>query len=237
VENFPVHFCPNCGRHQSVTTHKPAVVVCFACQFRDPQPARSLFGRAEWDASDRPATMLLCVRLLGCATSPRKNRLLVCHLARAAFADCTDPWFRAGLECAEVWADAGAAPPEARGLRAYFATRDQFGSGSLPALALHVEDEVARWEAHHSDPHGAKGVCELFANPFAARVWNRDWFTSTVRDLAAHIYNAHEFSSMPILADALQDAGCEDEQILTHCRADKPHARGCWVLDAILGKT
>ena len=59
----------------------------------------------------------------------------------------------------------------------------------------------------------------------------------TVRDLAAHIYDARDFSAMPILADALQDAGCGDEQVLTHCRANKPHARGCWVVDAILGKT
>jgi hypothetical protein len=77
---------------------------------------------------------------------------------------------------------------------------------------------------------------ELFGNPFIPLVWNPDWFTSTVRDIAAHIYANHEFSTMPILADALQDAGCEDEQILSHCRAEKQHARGCWVLDAILGK-
>jgi hypothetical protein len=77
---------------------------------------------------------------------------------------------------------------------------------------------------------------ELFPNPFLPLAWNPDWFTSTVRDLAAHIYTSREFSAMPILADALQDAGCDDEQILTHCRANKPHARGCWVLDAVLGK-
>lgn len=77
---------------------------------------------------------------------------------------------------------------------------------------------------------------DLVPNPFVPLAWNPDWFTSTVRDLAQHIYTAHDFGATPVLADALQDAGCDDEQVLTHCRANKPHARGCWVLDAILGK-
>ncbi|MDY3553595.1 hypothetical protein R5W24_002698 [Gemmata sp. JC717] len=42
---------------------------------------------------------------------------------------------------------------------------------------------------------------------------------------------------MPILADALQDAGCDNDDILNHCRADTVHARGCWVVDAVLGKS
>jgi hypothetical protein len=77
---------------------------------------------------------------------------------------------------------------------------------------------------------------ELVANPFIPLTWNPNWFTSTARELAEYIYTSREFTAMPILADALQDAGCEDQQILNHCRAGKQHARGCWVLDAILGK-
>ena len=51
------------------------------------------------------------------------------------------------------------------------------------------------------------------------------------------MYDSREFGAMPILADALQDAGCEDEQILMHCRdATAPHVRGCWVCDLVLGK-
>ena len=41
---------------------------------------------------------------------------------------------------------------------------------------------------------------------------------------------------MPILADALQDAGCDNADVLDHCRSDGPHVRGCWVVDLVLGK-
>ena len=45
-----------------------------------------------------------------------------------------------------------------------------------------------------------------------------------------------EFSAMPILADAIQDAGCDSDDILSHCRGEGPHVRGCWVVDLVLGK-
>src|SRR5947209_2610439 len=51
------------------------------------------------------------------------------------------------------------------------------------------------------------------------------------------LYESRDFSAMPILADALQDSGCANEQVLTHCRDGGPHVRGCWVVDAILGKS
>ena len=41
---------------------------------------------------------------------------------------------------------------------------------------------------------------------------------------------------MPVLADALGDAGCADEVILEHCRGPLPHVRGCWVIDLLIGK-
>jgi hypothetical protein len=76
---------------------------------------------------------------------------------------------------------------------------------------------------------------ELFPNPFVPLEWNPEWFTSTVRELAAHIYENRDFSAMPILGDALMDAGCDHQLVQEHCRSTKPHARGCWVVDAILG--
>jgi hypothetical protein len=51
------------------------------------------------------------------------------------------------------------------------------------------------------------------------------------------MYEARDFSAMPILADALQDAGCDSEEILAHCRdATQSHCRECWVVDLVLGK-
>jgi hypothetical protein len=50
------------------------------------------------------------------------------------------------------------------------------------------------------------------------------------------MYDSRDFSAMPILADALQDAGCTDEAILTHCRGPGPHVRGCWCVDLVLNK-
>ncbi|MFO0823649.1 MAG: hypothetical protein U0792_11125 [Gemmataceae bacterium] len=63
------------------------------------------------------------------------------------------------------------------------------------------------------------------------------WKSDTVLSLAKGIYESRDFSAMPILADALQDAGCENADILTHCRdANGVHVRGCWVVDLVLGK-
>jgi hypothetical protein len=50
------------------------------------------------------------------------------------------------------------------------------------------------------------------------------------------MYDSREFSAMPILADALQDAGCDSHDILDHCRGPGPHVRGCWVVDLVLAK-
>jgi hypothetical protein len=54
--------------------------------------------------------------------------------------------------------------------------------------------------------------------------------------LAQSIYDQRRFGDLPLLGDALLDAGCEDEALLAHCRAGGEHARGCFALDAILGK-
>jgi len=77
---------------------------------------------------------------------------------------------------------------------------------------------------------------DIFGNPFRPIKLNRRWLTSTAIDLARTIYEVRAFDRLPILADALMDAGCADETILKHCRSKAPHVRGCWVVDLILGK-
>jgi hypothetical protein len=79
-------------------------------------------------------------------------------------------------------------------------------------------------------------VWEIVGNPFRPAHFSPEWRTDTAVSLARQMYDAREFSAMPILADALQDAGCDNDDLLAHCRRDGPHLRGCWVLDLVLGK-
>lgn len=72
--------------------------------------------------------------------------------------------------------------------------------------------------------------------PFIRVTFSPSWHTDTALTLARQMYESREFSAMPILADALQDAGCENADILAHCRGPGPHVRGCWVVDLVLGK-
>jgi hypothetical protein len=79
-------------------------------------------------------------------------------------------------------------------------------------------------------------VRDIFGNPFRPVAFAPEWRTDTAVTLARQMYDARDFSAMPILADALQDAGCDSDDILDHCRGPGPHVRGCWVCDLVLGK-
>jgi len=77
---------------------------------------------------------------------------------------------------------------------------------------------------------------DIFGNPFRAVIIDPQWQSSTVTTFAQAIYDDRAFDRLPILADALEDAGCTDASILEHCRGGGVHARGCWVVDLLLGK-
>jgi hypothetical protein len=80
-------------------------------------------------------------------------------------------------------------------------------------------------------------IKEIVGNPFRPAAIEPAWLTSTVVALARGIYDDRAFDRMPILGDALEDAGCDNADILAHCRdANATHVRGCWVVDLVLGK-
>jgi hypothetical protein len=79
-------------------------------------------------------------------------------------------------------------------------------------------------------------VRDVFGDPFRRVAFAPAWQTPAAVALARAMYDTRSFDDMPILGDALEEAGCIDKGVLDHCRATGPHVRGCWVVDLILGK-
>ena len=77
---------------------------------------------------------------------------------------------------------------------------------------------------------------DIFGNPFRPVNLDPSWLTPIVVALAQQIYDDRAFDKMPTLADALEEAGCDNTDLLNHCRGLGPHVRGCWVVDLVLGK-
>jgi hypothetical protein len=77
---------------------------------------------------------------------------------------------------------------------------------------------------------------EILGNPFRPRPIDPSWLTPGVRDLAGWIDLSGDFDGLPALGDALEEAGCDGPEILEHCRRPGGHVRGCWALDAVLGR-
>ncbi len=79
----------------------------------------------------------------------------------------------------------------------------------------------------------------IFGNPFRSAFVASSWLTrhnGLLVSIARQMYESRNFTDMPILADALEEAGCTNADILNHCRQPGEHVRGCWVIDLLLGK-
>jgi hypothetical protein len=110
-------------------------------------------------------------------------------------------------------------------------------------LVTSVRLEIIRVYQHPPDfeqlgsNHGSSLLVGLINQYGVSEKLDPAWLTSDVVALARGIYEERAFDRMPILADALQDAGCDNDDVLTHCRdASATHVRGCWVVDLVLGK-
>jgi hypothetical protein len=77
---------------------------------------------------------------------------------------------------------------------------------------------------------------DIFGNPYRPLTLDPAWLIPPAVDLSHTMYQSRDFSKMLDLAQSLQDAGCESADVLDHCRGPGPHARGCWVVDLLLGK-
>jgi hypothetical protein len=108
-------------------------------------------------------------------------------------------------------------------------------------MAATVAYDAARAQEAEDARGQAVLLREVFANPFRAAPPPPPavllWEGGTVPKLAHAIYEERAFDRLPVLADALEEAGCPDEAVLSHCRRPDEHVRGCWALDLLLGKT
>lgn len=73
----------------------------------------------------------------------------------------------------------------------------------------------------------------IAGNPFHPVAFDPHWRTETVANIAHGIVAGRAFDRLPILADALEEAGCDNADVLSHCRSSGPHAMGCWVLTGL----
>jgi hypothetical protein len=212
---------------------------------------------AEWLACADPSPMLAHLR--GHA-SDRKLRLFAVACCRRIWPLLTDERSRGAVEVAEAYAEGEATDRElaaastsacdagedayagARATEDYPAAAAFQVAGAVEHLAVVPGITTAAAGPDRREELAAQAAllrC-LFGNPFrpapaADPAWLA-WNDRTVPKLAEAIYEDRRFEDLPVLADALLDAGCTDAELLGHLRGPGPHARGCWALDLLLGK-
>jgi hypothetical protein len=198
--------------------------------------------------------------------SARRQRLLAVAACRAFGKSIDYPAAHAALEAAEHFADTGKSKAALRRARqSMVALRDElFNNRPRGAPLIDGGVELALFVIQVAASENAVGgtvpqaldtlvilegisdhiarqrlypAYREIAGPMVTPTFSRSWRTSTVLSLAQQMYESRDFGAMPILADALQDAGCDNEDILNHCRdTNATHVRGCWVIDGVLGK-
>jgi hypothetical protein len=204
---------------------------------------------AEWLACSDPERMLVRLQTMGCLESNRKVCLLVYACSRRVWA-WLDEEHQRDLEAYAAYAD-GLIADQPDGT-----PRTTRTTSCVPDLCVPLTycEDVAEYASAKADGPANRAttrlearvgqaalIRDIFGNPFhpspelSAAVLG--WGDRTVPRLAEGIYREGAFGRLPILADALLDAGCEDEELTQHCRSEGPHSRGCWAVDLILGRS
>ena len=192
-----------------------------------------------WDAATDAKKM---IAVAAGRASGRKFRLFLAACARDARPGTTIRAAEQAIALAERFADGLV---EARRVTdAYDQIRRGWAFTDLPYLLwpdLARSADAAVRMCGHADPAGSARrtavLREVLGNPFRPVVPDERWLTATARGLARAAYDLAAFEKLPVLADALEDAGCDSGELLAHLRADGPHYRGCWAVDLVLGKS
>ena len=203
----------------------------------------------EWAAACNPLRLL---DLAGLLLSEQQLRCLIGGATRLLADELPAKYRRDALAAAELLAEGIKRSPAITRLRA-----ESQNSSKLPPRVRRLltfvagglgDDLLLAARTRLAEILSNPPVCEMsrveavmrcvVGNPFRPVSFDPAWRTSDVVALARGIYDERAFDRMPILADALQDAGCTNDDILSHCRdISTPHARGCWVVDFILSKS
>ena len=201
---------------------------------------------AEWDRSQIPH---LLAEALGRDSTSRKRRLCLCAYSRLLLPRNSEEAVGV-IGVADQFADQVATLDQLKEANAL--ARDQarrrtnhLGYTLLNRTTLQEVSSANMNSAVHliyrlsglSELQLSDVIRDIFGNPFRPAIFSPEWRTDTAVTLARTMYDSREFGAMPILADALQDAGCDNADVLNHCRdANQVHVRGCWVVDGVLGK-
>jgi hypothetical protein len=183
--------------------------------------------------------MLEFLRDGGKATE-RKLRLFAVACSRHLWAQLDD-LARAAVDVAEAYADGQAGPEELRAARLACKAAGEsaawYAAASSPFVAARnaaLSAQAGSAPAEHAVQ--ADLLRDIFGNPFRPAHLDSVWLTTHVLDLARAIYEESAFERMPVLANVLVNTGCSSEETLGHCRQER-HVRGCWLVDALLGKS
>jgi hypothetical protein len=174
------------------------------------------------------------LRYLKGRTSDRKLRLWACAATAHRHAESEDMLSVVAL--VEAWAD-GERDPKLKslgrpGICSESAWEAAYEGTLRPLEKLPSSEKKDRYTAFQ-----LAAVHEIFGNPFRPVAVEPAWRTPDVMLVARGIYEEKAFDRMPILGDALQEAGCASSTLLEHCRdANLAHLRGCWALDLVLAR-